>query len=84
MWDPQVLFWTGQPVTSGLTEEAAQVAQDGTGLVQGEVSILELGELPKQLRGGVSGTALSEELILAAPTIVLCPKAHALPPHKTP
>lgn len=34
---------------SGLAEGAAQVPQDGIRLVQGEVSILELGELAKQL-----------------------------------
>lgn len=71
-------------MTSGLTEEAAQVAQDGIGLVQGEVSIREPGELPKQLRGGLGGTALSEGLSLAAHTIVLHPKDYALPRHRMP
>lgn len=36
---------------SRLTKSAAQVTQEGIGLVQGEVSVLELGELPIQLCG---------------------------------
>lgn len=40
------------PVASRLTKGAAQVPQDGIGLVQGEVSILELGELPVELGRG--------------------------------
>lgn len=59
---------------SGLTKGAAQVAEDGIGLVQGEVSILELGKLPEQLEGD---TALSEVLRWAAPTSV-----PPDPPHK--
>lgn len=34
-----------------LTKGATQVSQDGIGLVQSEVSVLELGELPIQLQG---------------------------------
>lgn len=68
---------TGRPVTSGLTEGAAQVAQDGIRLVQGEVSVLELGELPVQLGGG---TALSEVLSLAAPHGSFAPQGAAPDP----
>ena len=38
--------WAEPPAVPGLTEGAAQVSQDGIGLVQREVSVLELGELP--------------------------------------
>ena len=54
----------------GLTEGAAQVSQDGVGLVQCEVSVLELGELPVQLGGR---TALSEVLGSAAPRPSVAP-----------
>ena len=59
----------------GLTEGAAQVSQDGVGLVQREVSVLELGELPVQLGGR---TALSEVLGSAAPHPSVAPTR----PHK--
>ena len=68
--------WAEPPAVPGLTEGAAQVSQDGIGLVQREVSVLELGELPVQLRGR---TALSEVLSSAAPCPSVAPPTH---PHK--
>lgn len=41
----------GHKWSSGLTQGAAQVTQHGIGLVQGEVSVLELGQLPIHLEG---------------------------------
>jgi len=73
---PATPAWAEPLAVPGLTEGAAQVPQDGIGLVQREVSVLELGELPVQLGGR---TALSETLSSAAPHPSVAPPTR---PHK--
>ena len=69
---PAAPAWAEPLAVPGLTEGAAQVSQDGIRLVQGEVSILELGELPIQLggvgHGSVRDTELSCPLLKGCPT----------------